>query len=135
MKLQVGVKVLVQNESGEFLFLRRDVSFRPGAPQKWDIPGGRINPDESLMAALGREVKEETGMSLESADELLAAQDIFVDKAEVHVVRLTYRGKATGDVKLSDEHDAFKWMKLDEILSEEYIDSYLVSVLRSIKNT
>ena len=135
MKLQVGVKVLVQNESGEFLFLRRDASFKPGMPQKWDIPGGRINSEESLMAALGREVKEETSMSLESADELLAAQDIFVDKAEVHVVRLTYRGKATGDVKLSDEHDAFKWMRLDEILSEEYIDSYLVSVLRLIKNT
>ncbi len=62
MNLQVGVKVLIE-KNGKYLFLRRSQAFKPG-PQKWDIPGGRIEPDEPLSEALEREVREETHLSL-----------------------------------------------------------------------
>lgn len=130
MKLQVGVKVLIRRDD-RYLFLRRSADFKAG-PQKWDIPGGRIEPDEALDAALAREVHEETGLELVSIDRLLAAQDIFVPDAEVHVVRLTYTGAAKGEVVISDEHDDYRWMTRDEVLSETYVDSYLKEVLHAI---
>jgi len=132
MILQVGVKVLIQNNDGKYLFVRREPSFRIGS-QKWDIPGGRIEPDEPLLDALRREVKEETGLELDLADKLLAAQDIFVDDKNLHVVRLTYLGKAGGAVSLSDEHDDHRWMTREEILAEEHVDSYLREVLEENK--
>ena len=128
MTLQVGVKVLIRNDAGEYLFLLRSPSFKPGEKQRWDIPGGRINMDERLHEALAREVTEETGMELASVDSLLAAQDIFVPEKDLHVVRLTYIGAADGDVTLSDEHSEYKWMTAAEALGQE-TDSYLAAAL------
>lgn len=128
MILQVGVKVLIQNNAGEYLFLRREPSFKSG-PQKWDIPGGRIEPSESLLAALKREVKEETGLELHSTDKLLAAQDIFVDDKDLHVVRLTYVGTASGTVTMSEEHDGYRWMTRKEVLLQKHLDPYIREVL------
>ena len=127
MKLQVGVKILIERD-GTYLFLRRSRDFKPG-PQKWDIPGGRIEIDETLEAALAREVLEETSLSFQPPIKLLAAQDIFAPAKDIHVVRLTYSGTALGDVKISDEHDDYRWMTKAEILSEEHVDSYLREVL------
>lgn len=127
MNLQVGVKVLISRDN-TYLFLRRSAAFQAG-PQKWDIPGGRIEPEEALEAALTREVYEETNLRLTDVDALLAAQDIFVSNKEVHVVRLTYVGEASGAVALSDEHDDYRWMTLDEITAEPHVDSYLKEVL------
>lgn len=131
MKLQVGVKLLVKKDN-TYLFIRRSSSFKPG-PQKWDIPGGRIEADERLHEALAREVEEEVALTVRGDETLLVAQDIFVAEKDIHVVRLTYVGSAEGEVKLSDEHDAFQWMTLDEILREEYVDTYLRAALNSLE--
>ena len=133
MKLQVDVKVLItQNDT--YLFLRRSADFKAG-PQKWDIPGGRIESDEALEVALAREVNEETGLQLTKVDRLLAAQDIFVPAAEIHVVRLTYTGQAKGDVTIGDEHDDYRWMTREEVLSEPHVDSYLKEVLPTLESS
>ncbi|HMS92997.1 MAG TPA: NUDIX domain-containing protein [Candidatus Saccharibacteria bacterium] len=132
MKLQVGVKVLI-HQDGKYLFLRRSAAFKAG-PQKWDIPGGRIEPDEPLGVALAREVHEETGLQLTGTDKLLAAQDIFVPNKEVHVVRLTYIGRVDGDVIISDEHDDYRWMTLEAVGVEPHVDSYLKEVLQTLES-
>jgi 8-oxo-dGTP pyrophosphatase MutT (NUDIX family) len=46
---------LVQNSNGEYLFI-----FRYG---KWDLPKGKLEPDEKIEDAAVREVSEETGIS------------------------------------------------------------------------
>jgi 8-oxo-dGTP diphosphatase len=127
VKLQVGVKALI-NKEDRYLFLRRSAAFKSG-PQNWDIPGGRIESDEALYNALMREVREETGLELVEAGQLLMAQDIFVAGKDLHVVRLTYLGTATGSVVLSDEHDDYKWMTTSQIVAEPHVDSYLRQVL------
>lgn len=126
MILQVGVKLLIKNTNEQYLFIRRAPSFKPGE-QKWDIPGGRIEPDESLEEALAREVLEETGMKLQGTPALLAAQDIFVPAKDLHVVRLTYAGTADGEVVISDEHSEFRWMTKAEA-QEGLLDSYIAKI-------
>lgn len=130
MNLQVGVKALIQRDE-KYLFLRRHKDFKP-EPQKWDILGGRIEADESLGDALAREITEETGLQLQSIDKLLAAQDIFVEDKDLHVVRLTYIATAEGEVAISEEHDEYKWMSLDELLAEPNVDRYLKEILESL---
>jgi len=90
MKLQVGVKILIQNNDGDYLFLKRRKVLEHDGPDTWDIPGGRIDSHESLMGALKREVAEETSLELVGEPRLLAAQDIIVEQKDLHVVRLTY---------------------------------------------
>lgn len=130
MKLQVGVKILIKNSNHEYLFLRRSGEVESGKGKIWDIPGGRISPDESLIDALRREIREETGLLLISEPSLIAAQDIFAPKKDLHVVRLTYKGTADGQVKLSEEHEDFSWMDKSTVLaSDSDLDPYLLDLL------
>lgn len=78
MKLQVGVKVLIKNPEGNYLLLQRAAAMDHEPEAHWDIPGGRIEPEERLLDALTRELEEETGITLTGAPHLLGAQDIFV---------------------------------------------------------
>ena len=47
--------IVTDTEGALLLILRTDNGY-------WSIPGGAVNPGESLMAATAREVKEETGI-------------------------------------------------------------------------
>src|SRR4029453_7698389 len=46
------------------VFVHRRGPDRTLFPNCWDIPGGHVEPDESPLEALGREVEEETGWGL-----------------------------------------------------------------------
>ena len=41
MELQVGVKVLLKNDQGEHLLLKRSSEKYPETPPKWDLVGGQ----------------------------------------------------------------------------------------------
>lgn len=127
--LQVGVKVLLQNKEGKFLFLRRSLTKYPDVDGRWDIVGGRIEVGTPLLANLKREVKEETGLSIVGKPTLIAAQDILRVPGR-HVVRLTYVGLTKGKVRLSDdEHDEFAWLTPAEILKMDDFDVYGKAIL------
>ena len=130
VSLQVGVKIFFKQDE-KYLFLRRTRKYK-SKPQKWDIPGGRINSDETLEKALAREVLEETGLILERVDRLLIAQDIFVPGTNIHVVRLVYIGEASGEVVISNEHDDFRLLTKAQALAESHIDPYLRGVLGNL---
>lgn len=129
--LQVGVKALIQDHQGKYLFLKRVESFDGLSDQIWDIPGGRVDPHEALEVALAREIKEETGLSLESIQRIIGAQDIFVTQKGLHVVRLTYVVTAVGAVELSPEHSEHAWLVLDML--PETLDPYIRELLAELK--
>ncbi|KAF2437814.1 hypothetical protein P171DRAFT_372623 [Karstenula rhodostoma CBS 690.94] len=54
--------IVVFNEKGELLLVKR-ASLETAFPDFWEIPGGKVDePDESLLHAAVRELKEETGL-------------------------------------------------------------------------
>ncbi len=127
MELQVGVKILLQNQEGKYLVLLRSAIKYPNIGAQWEIVGGRINPGSLLLENLKREVFEETGLEIKDEPKLVVAQDII--RPHKHIVRLTYVGFGDGEVKLSEEHTDFKWLSLEEILAIDPLDSYLKEVL------
>jgi len=130
--LQVGVKILLRNAAGQYLLLRRSVKKYPEAQGRWDIVGGRINPGAPLLDNLRREVKEETGLDIIGEPRLAAAQDILRIPGR-HVIRLTYVGRAQGELKLDEEeNDAYKWYSQEEILVRDDMDAYLEQILPDI---
>lgn len=132
MILQVGVKTLVRNSSDAYLFIKRLRPLPTGEGICWDIPGGRIEPDDtSILEALRREVREETSLHIEGTPELLAAQDVPVTPADLHVVRLTYSVKTTGRVRLGSDHQAYLWLPLRDSLKLK-TDPYLEKVLKQL---
>ncbi len=128
MELQVGVKVLLKNKEGRYLFLHRSAKKYPEVNRLWDFPGGRIDIGSPLLENLAREVKEEAGMTIVGVPKLIGAQDIL--KNDRHVVRLTYVADAgSGTPVLSEEHDEFAWLTIEEIRSREDFDRYLRELL------
>ena len=131
MELQVGVKALLKNKEGKYLFLHRSAKKYPDINRLWDFPGGRIDPGISLLENLKREVKEETGLEFTDQPRLIGAQDIL--KNDRHVVRLTYVASANGAAPmLSEEHDEYAWFTLEEIRNREDFDKYLRELCRNI---
>lgn len=131
MELQVGVKVLLKNSEGKFLLLERSIEKYPDVPegQRWDIVGGRIEAGSALLKNLEREIMEETGLKLHKKPKLIAAQDIFAANGR-HIVRITYLGETGGgEVRLDEDHTAYKWLNLEEIKDVQGLDSYVKELL------
>lgn len=129
--LQVGVKILLKNNTGQFLMLHRSLEKYPDVQGRWDIVGGRINAGTPLIENLQREIKEETGLELSGEPRLIAAQDILRNP-ERHVVRLTYIGSVVNENITLDtsENDIYKWYTKEELLKLDDIDAYFKELLK-----
>jgi ADP-ribose pyrophosphatase YjhB (NUDIX family) len=66
--LAVGAVVL---RGRDVLLIRRG---RPPRPGTWTLPGGRVEPGETIAGALAREVREETGLVVRPARFLAAVR-------------------------------------------------------------
>ena len=84
---------------------------------KWGIPGGKIKRGETALAALRREIKEETNLAVKDI-EFVLVQDCISSKEfyrDAHFVLLNYVCRAAGkklDVVLNDEGFEFRWVPL-----------------------
>ena len=130
IKLQVGVKIFLQNEDGKYLLVKRSPEKYKIVGGNWDIVGGRINPGSKLIDNLRREVMEETQLTIISEPILIAAQDI-IPNPEKHVVRLSYTGKTSGELKLdTSENIEYKWLSIEEIGKMEDLDIYVAEIIQ-----
>lgn len=134
--LQVGVKILLKNQEGKYLLIRRNPKKYPEVGPKWDIVGGRIDIGSPLMDNLVREVKEEVGMAISGQPVLVGAQDILNTEGYPgrHIVRLTYTGEVVEEqsVTIDEESLEYKWFTAEEIraLKPVEIDRYFADLIK-----
>lgn len=116
MRLFVVAKVIVLNEHGEMLVLRRSQSDirRPG---QWDFPGGHVDDGEDMRAAAFRETVEESGIVLADAQLAFAMSEMTEHGSGTWLVFMA-TAPADSHITLSSEHDAFQWMKPEAFLVE-----------------
>lgn len=128
---QVSIaKALIKRRSdGAYLVLRRSAwEDRPELAHKPDIPGGTVEPGESMLQACSREVFEEVGLTVDVDDlRLLHTQTIYYEPDDVSINRaLFYTEVDDTPVKISWEHDGYRWLSYDELeefgLSAQWLD-------------
>ena len=76
MQIRPGVAAVIFDRTGRVLLQRRDDTGR------WGLPGGSMDPGETVHAALVREVREETGLDVEP----LRLVGVYSDPANHQVV-------------------------------------------------
>jgi ADP-ribose pyrophosphatase YjhB (NUDIX family) len=109
-----GVEAVIERD-GRILLARR--ANPPGAGL-WDLPGGFANEQEDPLAALEREVREETGLELQ--DVSLLGIWIEPDYLGRSIFSVTYRATAgSGDALAADDVAELRWVGPDELPPDE----------------
>ena len=96
-----GATVVVRR-GDEYLVLRR-VEYHANGDWEWTPPAGASEGDETALETAVRELREETGLELPLRLVRDAEWALFVAEAP-----------ADARIVLSDEHDAYDWVSLDE---------------------
>lgn len=118
-KIGLTQKAFIFDNKGNILIIKRTKT-APAKPNAWDLPGGAIEFGEDPIESIYREIKEETSLGVKD----LCPFDITskVDENDEFWVTIAYRAKAeSNEVKLSFEHDDFKWVTPEKF--PKYTDS------------
>ena len=121
---QIAAKVLILFKDKYLLLLRSDKE--EICPSEWDIPGGGIEPGETINEALIREVKEETGIDISSSDfSPIKNWKMNKDGMEVGGTDFLCVLADLQKISLSAEHSRAQWFSGEEIMANEEIPAWL----------
>lgn len=101
-------------KDGKILLLKRHPNSKTN-PNCWELPGGKVESGEDFDDAIIREFNEETGLSIELNDLLGAVQEDFPHKKTIALIMNVDISSKNPEVKISEEHVDFKWVKMEEI--------------------
>ena len=99
-------------------------------PGKWEFPGGKVEPGESVFNALVREFREELGLEIIRAEPAFVMRHLYPDRSvELNVWRvIDCRGKASGR-----EGQVVCWVAPRELFGLDFLDGNQTIVERIIR--
>lgn len=125
MILRVAAKGLIVNRQGKVLILREADTYEEGTNTgRYHLPGGRLNTGESYENGLRREVKEETGLEIRPLYPIYVGEWHPVIKGvpnQIIAIFTVCKAKTT-KVKLSEEHDDYKWINPKDMSKYDIMD-------------
>lgn len=112
---QLGVGAIICYQDKVLLVQRG----RPPGEGLWSIPGGKVQPGETLIAAVEREILEETGVVIRVGE--LAYHFEFIEHdvsagLRYHYVVLDYFSEyVSGEPRAGDDAADARWVGFDEM--------------------
>lgn len=130
-----SANVVVANDEGDILLIRRTDN------DNWALPGGAMDPGETLTQTAVREVEEETGIRCE----VTGLVGVYTNPG--HVILYTSNGEVRqefslvytarpvgGAIRTSDESSEVRWVPREDVVNlpmhasmRQRIEHYLVS--------
>lgn len=113
---QMVVGALIADAAG-LIYVQKRSETRGLFPGAWDIVGGHVEAGETVLAALAREVKEETGWSLTSRGAVVEVIDWEaggVKRREVDML-VTVDGDLGNPLVEAGKHSEGRWLALSEV--------------------
>ncbi|MEM7322110.1 MAG: NUDIX domain-containing protein [Actinomycetota bacterium] len=124
----VVVKAGILND-GRVLMLKAS---RGAHGAKRDLPGGQVRLGEDPVAALQREVREETGLEI---DVLGPVRQWSFIEGRTQFFGITWACRATADhVVLSSEHDAYEWIEPHHLPLDAPERAEMLAVVHTIES-
>ena len=116
-RVDVTYVLLFDEENEKILLVKnkgKDFSY-------YTLPGGAVEPGETLEEAAKREVKEETGLDVE-LDGIFSVNEAFFEDRGHHAIFFVFRGRIIGGeiaILMPDEIEEVTWMNAEE--AEQYV--------------
>lgn len=105
-------KILVRCK-GKYLLLKKVRDVHADHVGGWEVPGGKIKPNENPVEASLREIKEETGLDCRIFTEL---KFLELEKDGIRTHTHVYLTEAFHNkIKLSNEHSDYIWISYEDI--------------------
>ena len=110
----VHVSICSLEFDGKFLLLKRAID--PEA-NTWCLPGGKIDGNETPLQAMLREIKEETGISL-NENQAYRLGEVYISKPGIDLVLHLYKARLfeLPKITICEESSEYLWVSLDEAL-------------------
>jgi 8-oxo-dGTP pyrophosphatase MutT (NUDIX family) len=111
--VRTAVRALIQDHEGRILIIKRtNTSYCEGW---WNLPGGKIDYNQTAEDAVIREIHEETKLECTSSQFLFYLDNLPTPDYETHFLTLFFLCHCRGTIKLNDESGGFYWLGPDEL--------------------
>jgi len=122
----VAVGALVFDEHGRVLLVKRA---QPPGAGLWSVPGGKLEGAETLAQAVAREVREETGLTVEVGALACVVERIGDD---YHFVILDYLARVIGGtLAAASDVRAARFVSSDELAALPLTDGLVDVIVRA----
>lgn len=109
LQATVSIRGVLVTARGETLVVKR------ASDGEWELPGGRLGPEEDVEPGLEREMVEETALEIDVEDTVHA--NSWQNSDDNGRFAVYYRCRTDHrTVELSEEHDAFRWVPYQEAM-------------------
>jgi mutator protein MutT len=134
-KLQKIVVAGVIANKGKFLVVKRSASEKI-LPNKWELPSGKVEFEEDPNNALIREIEEEINITPEKFIPIKITDYTLGNKhKKKHTVQIIFLIKSSDNkIKLSSEHDEYRWIDIEELNNLNTFDDMQEILLCAQKN-
>jgi len=125
-KIIVGASAMIWDTEGEKILLTRRSD-----NGRWCLPGGRVDPGESVAETCAREVCEETGLSVKVGKLIGVYSDpnmllTYEDGNAYQLIALHFDASVTnGELELSSETTDIGYFSMDELSNLDVMDHHL----------
>ena len=107
---------------GKLLLVERT---KPPGVGKWAVPGGAVDPGETLTVAVTREVEEETGLTVSVGDIAWVGQSIGPGTPPAwHFTILDFWATVVGGtLRAGDDAGRAEWVPIDELAARPMVET------------
>ncbi|GAE28473.1 mutator MutT protein [Halalkalibacter wakoensis JCM 9140] len=106
------VAAILENEQNEILCALRSPTM--SLPNMWEFPGGKVEKDEHIFAALKREIMEEIQCEIEP---LTLFHEYTHEYEQVNIHLIAIKGKMVRGTPIALEHAKLIWLKRQSLNS------------------